>query len=80
MVTKAALITRATMRKSQMLSQDQLLSSAGAEKHRVRVRMSQARAGGRITQGALYPNILLVPCSKDWGAPQVLEAGPAACH
>lgn len=80
MVTKAALMARAKIRKTQMFSQEQLLSSAGAEKHKAGVGMSQPGVRGRVTQAAPYPNTLLVPCSKDRGAPQLLEAGAAACH
>lgn len=72
MVRKTVLMARTETRKTQGFCQEQLLSSAGAEKHKARVGISQPRDGGRVTQ-VLYTSITCCYlCSKDWGTPQVL--------
>lgn len=47
--TKAVLMARRETKKTQGFSQEQLLSSAGAEKHKARVGVPQLGVGGRIT-------------------------------
>lgn len=69
MVTKAVLMTRTETRKTQGFSQEQLLSSTGAEKHKARMGIPQLRVRGRITQVALYHNNLLVPLFQGLGIP-----------
>lgn len=79
MVTRAALIGRTKIRKTQMFSQGQHLSSAGDEKHKARVSIPQPRVRSRISEGALFPNNLLPVTGEPhrcWK--QVLQPDPSS--
>lgn len=68
MVRKTVLMARTETRKTQGFCQEQLLSSAGAEKRKARGEISQPRDRGGITQVALYLNNLLVPLFQRLGS------------
>lgn len=60
---------RAETRKTQGLRREQLLPSAGAEKHKARVEIPGPESGGRIIQGAACPDSLLITLSQGLAGP-----------